>query len=119
MANILIVDDSRTSRKILRGMLEAEGHTIVGEATNGQEGFDMYKELAPELVTLDVTMPVMNGIDCLKLIKADDSEAKVVMITAAGQKSMVMEAISSGADEFVSKPFDADKLKSIISKVIG
>ncbi len=119
MAKILIVDDSRTSRKILRGMLEEAGHTIVGEAVNGEEGVAQYKSLKPDLVTLDVTMPVMDGIECLKQIKAESSDAKVVMVTAAGQKSKMMEAISNGADEFVSKPFDADKLKSIISKVVG
>lgn len=119
MAKILIVDDSRTSRKILKGMLEEAGHTIVGEAVNGEEGVEMFKSLAPELVTLDVTMPVMDGIECLKQIKAEDSDAKVVMVTAAGQKSKMIEAISNGADEFISKPFDADKLKGIISKVVG
>lgn len=119
MAKILIVDDSRTSRKILKGMLEEAGHIIVGEAANGEEGVDMYKSLRPELVTLDVTMPVMDGIECLKLIKAENENARVVMVTAAGQKSKMIEAISNGADEFVSKPFDADKLKGIISKVVS
>ena len=119
MAKILIVDDSRTSRRILRSILEEAGHEIVGEAKDGQEGFDMYKELAPDIVTLDITMPVLDGIECLKLIKADDADSKVIMVTAAGQKTKMIEAVSNGADEFVSKPFDADDIKGIISEIIG
>ena len=69
MANILIVDDSRTSRKILRGLLEANGYVVVGEAKNGQEGYDMYAQYKPDLVTMDITMPVMSGVDSLKKIK--------------------------------------------------
>ena len=71
MANILIVDDSRTSRKILRGLLEREGHTVVAEATNGQEGYDLYAQHRPNLVTMDITMPVLNGVESLKKIIAD------------------------------------------------
>lgn len=114
MAKILMVDDSRTSRRILRGILEEDGHEILGEAQNGQEGFDMFKSLKPDLVTLDITMPVMDGIECLKLIKAEDPGAKVIMVTAAGQKNKMIEAISNGADEFVSKPFDAEDIKDIV-----
>ena len=83
MANILIVDDSRTSRKILRGLLEANGYVVVGEAKNGQEGYDMYAQYKPDLVTMDITMPVMSGVDSLKKIKADFPDAKVVMVSAA------------------------------------
>ena len=117
MAKILIVDDSRTSRKILRSILEEDGHEVIGEAKDGEEGFKLFKELTPEIVTLDITMPVMDGIECLKLIKADDPDAKVIMVTAAGQKSKMIEAISSGASEFVAKPFDADDIKDIIESV--
>lgn len=119
MAKILIVDDSRTSRKILRGILEGAGNEIVGEATNGQEGYDKYAELKPDVVTMDVTMPVLDGIEALKKIKADYPESKVVMVTAAGQKTKMVEAVQSGADEFVSKPFDADQLKKVIEKVVS
>ena len=72
MAKILIVDDSRTSRKILREVLEEAGHEIVGEAANGEEGIIMYKELKPDAVTMDITMPVMNGLDALAIIKKED-----------------------------------------------
>ena len=119
MANILIVDDSRTSRKILKGILEGEGYEVVGEATNGQEGYDRYVELKPEVVTMDITMPVLDGIEALKKIKGEYPDAKVVMVTAAGQKTKMVEAVQNGANEFVSKPFEPEQLKKIIDKVIG
>ena len=105
MKNVLIVDDSRTSRKVLREILERAGYSIVGEAVNGQEGFDEYMKLKPDIVTMDITMPVLDGIDSLKLIREADPNAKVVMITAAGQKHKMMEAVKLGAAEFVAKPF--------------
>ena len=119
MANILIVDDSRTSRKILKGILEGEGYEVVGEATNGQEGYDRYVELKPDVVTMDITMPVLDGIEALKKIKGEYPDAKVVMVTAAGQKTKMVEAVQNGASEFVSKPFEPEQLKKSIDKVIG
>lgn len=113
MAKILIVDDSRTSRNILKGILESAGHEVVGEAVNGEEGYLKYKELKPDLVTMDITMPTMDGIEALKLIKRDEA-AKVVMITAAGQKEKMMDALKYGAAEFLTKPFnDAEVVKVI------
>ena len=113
MAKILIVDDSRTSRKILHGILEEAGHEVVAEATNGEEGYLQYKELKPELVTMDITMQVMDGLEALKLIKRDEN-AKVIMITSAGQKEKMMEAVKYGADEFITKPFaDKDVVKAV------
>lgn len=119
MAKILIVDDSRTSRKILKGILESEGYEIISEATNGQEGYERYVELKPDVVTMDITMPVLDGIEALKKIKTEFPEAKVIMVTAAGQRTKMVEAVQNGADEFVSKPFEPDKLKQIIDKVAG
>lgn len=83
MGKILIVDDSRTSRKMLREILEDMGHEIAGEATNGEEGYVMYKELNPDLVTLDITMPKMDGIEALMLIKKYNENAEAVMITGS------------------------------------
>lgn len=119
MTKILIVDDSRTSRKILKGILESSGYEVIGEATNGQEGYDYYVKLKPDIVTMDVTMPVLDGIESLKKIKADYPDAKVIMVTAAGQKAKMVEAVRSGADEFVAKPFDPEQLKMIVEKVVG
>ncbi len=119
MANILIVDDSRTSRKILRQILEEAGHTIIGEGVDGEDGYLKYKELKPDLVTLDITMPKMDGIEALQLIKKADENGKVVMITAAGQKEKMIQAIKYGAAEFIAKPYEADEVKEIITKTLG
>lgn len=119
MANILIVDDSRTSRRILRGVLEEDNNVIVGEATNGQEGYEMYKELKPDLVTMDITMPVLDGVGALKLIKGEFPESKVIMVTAAGQKHNMVEAVQSGADEFIPKPFNPEQIIKTIHTILG
>lgn len=118
MGNILIVDDSRTSRRILRGILEEGGHTVIGEAKNGEEGYLMFKELKPDLVTMDITMPVMTGVEALKLIKKDFEDAKVVMVSAAGQQHNILEAVQSGASEFVAKPFDAEEIKKVVNNIL-
>ena len=119
MANIMIVDDSRTSRKILRQILEDAGHTIVGEAVDGEEGYLKYKELKPDLVTLDITMPKLAGLEALQLIKTCDENAQVVMITAAGQKEKMIQAIKYGAAEFIAKPYDEEDVKQVINKILG
>lgn len=119
MARILIVDDSRTSRKILKGLLEEAGHDVVAEAVNGDEGYLKYKELKPDLVTMDITMPVTDGIQALQLIKHVDENAHVVMITAAGMKDKMMQAIKYGADEFITKPYDKEEVLSVINKIAG
>ncbi|MDD6492363.1 MAG: response regulator [Firmicutes bacterium] len=118
MANILIVDDSRTSRKILRQILEEAGHTVVDEAGNGEEGYLKYKDLKPDLVTLDITMPKLDGLEALQLIRKYDEEAKAVMITAAGQKEKMIQAIKHGAAEFISKPYEEDEVKQVINRVL-
>lgn len=119
MATILIVDDSRTSRRILRNILESNGHVVVGEATNGEEGYLKYKELKPEVVTMDITMPVMDGVESLSLIKKEDKNAKVIMITAAGQKEKMVEALKRGADEFVTKPFEQDAICAVLDGILS
>lgn len=115
MAKILIVDDSRTSRRILRNTLTENGHEIVGEADNGQLGYEKYIELDPDIVTLDITMPVLDGLGALDKIMTYDSNANVIMVTAAGQKDKMVEAIKLGANEFIQKPFDPDQILSVIN----
>lgn len=117
MAKILIVDDSKTSRRILRGILENAGFEVIGDAENGEIGYLKYKELLPDLVTMDITMPNMDGIESLSLIKKENPEAKVVMITAAGQKEKMVEALKRGADEFVTKPYVQEEIVAIIKKL--
>ena len=117
MATVLIVDDSRTSRKILKEVLEKGNFEVIGEAGNGEEGYLKYKELKPDLVTMDITMPSMDGIECLSLIKHEDANAKVVMITAAGQKEKMIEALKRGAEEFITKPFDEAEVLATLKKV--
>jgi len=117
MANILVVDDSRTSRRILKDLLEKNGHIVVGEAVNGQDGYDSYNKLNPDIVTMDITMPEVDGIESLRLIKKADPNAKVIMITAAGQKEKMMEALKYGASDFISKPFNEDVVLDTIKKL--
>lgn len=117
MAKILIVDDSRTSRKMLRNILESNGHEIIDEAVNGQEGVQKFQALKPDVVTLDITMPVVDGVEALKMIKALDPESKVVMVTAAGQKNKMIECIKAGANEFLTKPFEQQEIVDVINKI--
>ena len=119
MANILIVDDSRTSRKILRRILEEAGHNVIGEAVNGEEGYLKYQELNPDVVTLDITMPKMDGLEALRLIKKYDADAVAIMITAAGQKEKMILAIKSGASDFISKPYEGNDVISVIDKCLA
>ncbi len=117
MVKILIVDDSRTSRKMLRQILEDAGYEVIDEAVNGDEGFLKYKELKPDLVTMDITMPITDGIQALQLIKHLDKDAHVVMITAAGQKEKMIQALKEGADEFITKPFETEEVIKTINKI--
>lgn len=117
MATVLLVDDSKTSRKILRQALEEGGFTIIGEASNGEDGYLKYKELRPDIVTMDITMPAMDGIESLSLIKKENPNAKVIMITAAGQKEKMMGALKRGAEEFITKPFDKEEVLETLKRV--
>ena len=116
MANILIVDDSRTSRKIFRRILEEAEHTVVGEAVNGEDGYLKYQELKPDVVTLDITMPKMDGLEALRLIRKFDPEATAIMITAAGQKEKRILAIKRGAADFIAKPYEPNDVLWVIDK---
>lgn len=118
MANILIIDDSRTSRKVLKNLLQTDGHEIVAEAVNGEDGVSKYIKYKPDVVTMDITMPVMDGIEALKKIRAYDEHAKVVMVTAAGQANKMYEAVKYGASEFLAKPFEPEQISEIINRIL-
>lgn len=119
MARILVVDDSIVARTNLVNILKEANHDIVAEATDGQAGFDKYTELKPELVTMDITMPKLNGIECLKKIVESDPEAKVMMVSALGQGAKILEALNAGAKHYITKPFEADKVLEAINEVMG
>ena len=116
MAKILIVDDSELSRFITEEILKEAGHTVLGEASDGAEGLEKFKELRPDITTLDITMPVMDGIAALKEILKIDPEAKVIMVSASAQADKVTEALILGAYEFLQKPFERDRLLEIVSE---
>ncbi|MEA4889112.1 MAG: response regulator [Clostridiaceae bacterium] len=117
MKNVLIVDDAAFMRVTIKNMLEKNGYTVVGEAENGKVGVVKYNELKPDLVTLDITMPEMDGLTALKMIMQIDPAAKVVMMTAMGQQAMVKEAVMTGAKGFIVKPFKEDTVISALSKL--
>lgn len=108
MAKILIVDDSSVSRKKLKEILEAGNHIVIGEARDGNEALKRFEELNPDLVTMDITMPNMDGIEALKNIMEKHEEAKVIMITALGQGSKILEALNNGAKNYIAKPFEEE-----------
>lgn len=110
LPTVLVIDDSALIRKILIKMLNENGYQVIGEAANGEEGVELYKDLEPDIVTLDITMPVMDGVTALKLIKEYDPEAIVAMISAAGQKDKLMDALKEGAELFFTKPFSAQEV---------
>ena len=116
---ILLVDDAAFMRMMLKDILTKNGYEIVGEAENGAKAVEKYKEVTPDLVTMDITMPEMDGISALKNIRSIDSNAKVVMCSAMGQQAMVIEAIQAGARDFIVKPFQADRVIEAVKKAIG
>lgn len=117
MSTVMIIDDSKTSRSMLKTILEENGYEVIAEATNGQEGYEKYCELNPDFVTLDITMPVMDGIETLVKIREYDDTAKVIMVTAAGQKGKMLDAIKLGAAEFVTKPFETSQIINILDSI--
>lgn len=111
---VLIVDDAAFARMQLKMVFEQNGAEIVGEAANGKECLDLYEQLKPDLVTMDITMPDMDGITALKLLKEKYPEAKVVMCSAINQPEKFIESIEAGASDFIVKPYKADKIISIL-----
>ena len=116
---ILIVDDAAFMRMMIKDILTKNGYEVVGEAENGAKAVQMYKELKPELVTMDTTMPEMDGIQAVREIKKIDSSAKIIMCSAMGQQMMVMEAIQAGARDFVVKPFQQERVIQAIEKAFS
>lgn len=117
--NILICDDAAFMRMMIKDILGKNGYNVAGEAENGLKAVEKFKELSPDLVLMDITMPEMDGIAALKEIKKIDAGAKVIMCSAMGQQAMVIESIQSGAKDFIVKPFQADRVLEAVKKVVG
>jgi two-component system chemotaxis response regulator CheY len=119
MAKILIVDDAAFMRMMVKENLKKSGYTEFAEAGNGEEALAQYAQIRPDLVLLDITMPVKDGITALQEIKAQDPNAKVVMCSAMGQENMVIEAVKLGALDFIVKPFKPERLLQTVKNILG
>lgn len=116
---VLIVDDAAFMRMMIKEILSKNGYDVVGEASDGAQAIEKYQELTPDLVTMDITMPEMDGITALKEIKKINPSAKVIMCSAMGQQAMVIDAIQAGAKDFIVKPFQADRVIEAIKKTLS
>lgn len=113
---VLITDDTAFMRMTLKNVIQKNGFDVIGEAADGEEAVSRYKELKPDLVTMDITMPKMDGITAIKEIMKHDSNAKIIVCSAMGQKPMVIEALNAGAKDFLVKPFDAERVIEALHK---
>lgn len=116
---ILIVDDAAFMRMMIRDILTKNGYEVIGEAENGAKALEKYKELNPDLVIMDITMPEVDGIQAVKDIKKVDENSKIIMCSAMGQQAMVIESIQAGAKDFIVKPFQPERVIEAVKKVIG
>src|SRR5690606_36583850 len=116
---VLIVDDAAYMRMMIKDILEKNGYTVVGEAENGNVSVEKYKDLNPDIVTMDITMPENNGLTALKEIREYDPNAVVIMCSAMGQQAMVIDAIQAAAKDFVVKPFQAERVIEAVSKALS
>jgi two-component system chemotaxis response regulator CheY len=117
MRRLLIVDDAMFMRKLIRGVAVEAGWEVAGEAANGEEATALYAQLKPDLVTMDLVMPVMGGLEALRQIRTLDPQAKVVVVTALDQKQALMESIRDGAIDFIVKPFERERVRNLLGKL--
>ena len=118
-ARVLVVDDAIFMRKMISDILEGNDMEVVGEADTGALAVEKYKELKPDLVTMDIIMPEMNGIDAVRQIISNDSQARIVMCSALGQQALVQDALSAGAKDFLIKPFNPSRVIEVVSKILS
>lgn len=118
MPKVLVVDDAMFMRVTISRMIEEWGYDVVAQASNGKEAIAKFEECVPDVVTMDVTMPVMNGIEAVKTIVGRNPEARIVMLTALGQQKLIKQALEYGAKDFVTKPFEPERLKEVIDHVL-
>lgn len=119
MAKLMITDDAAFMRMTLKKMVTDAGYEVVAEAADGKQAVELYEEHKPDLVTMDITMPEMNGIEALEQIKANHPNAKIVMCSAMGQQNMVVDAIQKGAVDFIVKPFDEARIREALEKALS
>lgn len=117
MKTVLVVDDSRFMRASLKNLLRKNGYEVVAEAENGEMAVEEYFKYKPDIVTMDITMPVMTGIEALRLIKAQDVQAKIVMVSSEAQKHYIKKAMISGAEYFIIKPFNEEMVMKILNNI--
>ena len=115
---VLVVDDAAFMRMMLKDILGKNGFEIIGEAENGKVAVDRFRELKPDLVTMDITMPELDGISAVKMIKQVDKNARIVMCSAMGQQAMVIDAIQAGARDFIVKPFQPERVIEAVQKAL-
>ncbi|MFJ8260899.1 response regulator [Rummeliibacillus sp. NPDC094406] len=118
MSTVLVVDDAMFMRHAITTMLEEAGFEVIGEAENGKQAIEQYQKLHPDVVTMDVTMPVMSGLEATKEIIQNDPDAKICIVTALGQQKLILEALKSGAKDFITKPFEREHLETTIRQMI-
>ncbi|MCI9513678.1 MAG: response regulator [Oscillospiraceae bacterium] len=119
MAKIMMVDDAAFMRKVIKDTLSKAGYTDLYEAVDGADAVEKYNEIKPDLVLMDITMPNMDGLEALKAIRAADGGANVVMCSAMGQETMVIDAIRSGAKDFIVKPFKPERVLKTVTSIVG
>jgi two-component system chemotaxis response regulator CheY len=117
-AKILIVDDAIFMRRMLSDILKQGGYDVVAEAANGKEAVEQFRKSKPDIVTMDIIMPEMGGIDAVKEIIKADERAKILMVSAMGQQQLVVEAIQAGAKDFVVKPFEASRVLTAVERIL-
>lgn len=118
-ARILLVDDAPLMRALLREILEGEGYEVSAEAVNGEEAIERYREIRPQVVTMDILMPGLDGIASLRAIRSMDAAARVVMVSAVGQEGLITEAMAAGAAAYILKPFNQAQVVTTLKKVVG
>jgi len=119
VARVLVCDDSAFMRMMLKKVLVDNGHVVVGEAGDGKQAVQMYRQHKPDLTTMDITMPKMDGIEAVRIIHDENPLARIIMVTALGQKAIITDALKAGASDFIVKPFNSEQVVETINKVLA
>lgn len=119
MGSFVVVDDSMLSRIHLVEILKELQYNVIAEATNGEEGYEMYVKHQPDIITMDINMPTLDGISAVKKIRKDFPKARIIMVSAHDEREVVLEAIKEGAKDFIAKPFDIENIKNKLQRALG